>query len=204
MPFLPREEQFFQYFDQQVDIIVEAVSVLTHAVKAGPSAFATSASKIEELEHKGDVIVHEVVRKLGSTFITPIDPEDIHRISSLLDTVLDDVEDVAHRLVAYRVEDVTPEILYMTDLLAKCVAALKRAMLSLEKRQAILEHCIEINRLEEEADVVERKAIGGLFQNEKDPIRLLKYKEIYELLEHATDSCEDVADQLQSVVVKNS
>jgi len=204
MRFLPREEKFFHYFTQQAGIIFDAAVLLSDACEKGKPDFHEAAKKITELEHKGDKVLHEIFQRLGETFITPLDPEDIHALASLLDNILDYIEDGAHRMDAYDLDAITQPLRDLLRLIVECARHIKTAFEALEKGEAILDHCIEINRLEEEADGVERGGVAELFHTEKDPIRLLKYKEIYEILELATDACEDVADHLQNVVVKNS
>jgi uncharacterized protein Yka (UPF0111/DUF47 family) len=162
------------------------------------------ATEINVLEHKGDEVIHELFTRLNQTFITPIDPEDIHNISSALDNVLDGLEDTAHRLISYRINPVPPTMVKLSEIVDACSRALTSAFQELERSGPIMEHCIEINRLENEADLIGRSAVVDLFDREKDPIMLIKLKEVYEFFEATIDSCEDVADLLQNVVVKNS
>jgi len=204
MRLLPREEKFFTHFTDQVRIIAEAATLLVEGARAGNAELGAAVSKIKKLEQSGDEIIHEVFTKLNQTFITPIDPEDIHSLSSHLDDVLDSIEEAAHRMSAYHLDPIPGGVVEMCQILCNCAKALQSAFAALEKNERVLDHCIEINRLEETADQLERGAVAELFQNEKDPIALLKLKEIYELLEAAADRCEDVADALQNVVVKNS
>ena len=204
MRLLPREEKFYHLFLKQVEIISEASRLLLEAVRAGNARLAVAATEINVLEHRGDEVIHELVTPLNQTFITPIDPEDIHNLSSALDTVLDGVEETAHRMVSYRIHPIPPTMIELSEIVASCARALKAAFEALEKTGPIMEHCIEINRLENEADLVGRSAVADLFDTEKDPITLIKLKEVYECFEATIDSCEDVADVLQNVVVKNS
>jgi len=204
MKLLPREEKFYHLFARQVEIISEAARLLLEGVKLGNSRLAGAATEITVLEHKGDEVIHEVFRRLNQTFITPIDPEDIHSIASALDNVLDGIEDTSHRLVSYRIDPVPPVMTTLAEIVASCAKAMHSAVVELEKNGATMEHCIEINRLENEADRIGRSAVADLFNNEKDPIRLIKLKEVYEFFESTVDACEDVADVLQNVVVKNS
>jgi uncharacterized protein len=118
--------------------------------------------------------------------------------------VLDGVEDTAHRLVSYGIDPIPPTMITLSEIVAKCAGALKNAFQALEKNGPIMEHCIEINRLENEADLIGRSAVADLFHKEKDAIALIKLKEVYEFFEATVDNCEDVADVLQNVVVKNS
>jgi predicted phosphate transport protein (TIGR00153 family) len=204
MKLMPRDEKFFSLFLSQVELICEAARLLLDGVKAGPSRLALVATEIRSLEHQGDEVIHEIFTKLNQTFITPLDPEDIHSLSTALDDVLDGIEDAAHRMVAYRLDPITGTVVELAEVIYSCSRVLQKAMEALDSKKPVLEHCIEINRLENEADILVRSAVASLFDNEKDAIQLIKLKEIYELLEDTTDHCEDVADVLQNVVVKNS
>lgn len=204
MRLFPREEKFFALFLRQVQIICEAARLMLDGVKAGNSRLAQVAVEIKTLEHQGDGIIHELLLRLHQTFITPLDPEDIHSLSSTLDDVLDGIEDAAHRMVAYRVNPIPPTVVELCQVVYACTQALQKAFEALDKNQDVMDHCIEINRLENEADKLVRSAVSDLFENEKDPIALIKLKEVYEFLEATTDHCEDVADVLQNVGVKNS
>ncbi len=178
--------------------------LLLEGVRAGNGALNASVPQIAKLEQQGDEIIHEVFTKLNQTFITPIDPEDIHVLASDLDDVLDCIEDAAHRITAYRVDPIPPAVVELCVIIQACAKTLTKAFEALEKNDHVLENCIEINRLEESADNVYRRSISDLFLNERDPIHLLKVKEVYEILEDTADRCEDIADALQNVVVKNS
>ena len=204
MRLLPREEKFYHLFLKQVEIISEASRLLLDGVRAGNARLAGVATEINVLENKGDEVIHEIFTRLNQTFITPIDPEDIHNISTALDNVLDGVEDTAHRLVSYHIKPVPPAMVTLSEIVAACARALKAAFEALEKGGSVMEHCIEINRLENEGDLIGRSAVVDLFEKEKDPITLIKLKEVYDFIEATIDSCEDVADVLQNVVVKNS
>jgi predicted phosphate transport protein (TIGR00153 family) len=204
MKLMPRDEKFFSLFLSQVELICEAARLLLDGVKAGPSRLATVATEIRSLENQGDEVIHEIFTKLNQTFITPLDPEDIHSLSTALDDVLDGIEDAAHRMVAYRLDPITGTVVELAEVIYSCSRVLQKAMEALDQKKPVLEHCIEINRLENEADIIVRSAVASLFDNEKDAIQLIKLKEIYEFLEDTTDRCEDVADVLQNVVVKNS
>jgi uncharacterized protein len=204
MRFLPRQEKFYESFLGQVRLISEASGVLLDAVRIGNSDLARAAVRIQQLEHEGDEIIHDIFTRLNQTFITPLDPEDIHSLSSRLDDVLDGIEDAAYRMVAYRLEPIPPTVIELCQIVRDCALSLEKAFEALDKDEHMLEHCIEVNRLEDYADQLVRRAVADLFQQETDPIALIKQKEIYEFLEDTTDRAEDVADVLQSVVVKNS
>jgi uncharacterized protein len=204
MRLLPREEKFYHLFLKQVEIIAEAARLLLDGVRAGDSRMAACAGEINVLEHRGDEIIHEIFTRLNQTFITPLDPEDIHNLSSALDNVMDGIEDTAHRLVSYRIDPVPANMVALAEIVASCAQALRRAFEALSKNGTLMEHSIEINRLENDADLIGRAAVVDLFNKEKDPITLIKLKEVYEFFEDTIDSCEDVADVLQNVTVKNS
>ena len=204
MRLLPREEKFYRLFLKQVEIISEASRLLLDGVRAGNARLGAAAGEINALEHRGDELIHEIFTRLNQTFITPIDPEDIHNISSALDDVLDGIEDTAHRLVSYKIDPVPADMATLAEIVDSCSKSLQAALEALERNGPIMEHCIEINRLENEADRIGRNAVVELFAMETNPITLIKLKEVYEFFENTIDSCEDVADVLQNVVVKNS
>ena len=204
MNFLPRDEKFYSLFLKQVEIIAEAARLLLDGVRVGNSRMAGIATEIAVLEHRGDEVIHEIFKRLNQTFITPLDPEDIHNLSSALDNVTDGIEDTAHRLVAYHIDPIPANMIALAEIVASCAKSLHVAFEALENGKPLLAPSIEINRLENEADLVGRGAVADLFNKEKDPIRLIKLKEVYDFFEATVDSCEDVADVLQNVVVKNS
>jgi uncharacterized protein len=204
MNLLPREEKFFEYFHQQVKFICQAADLLVEGAASGNAHLASAAHQIKAIEEQADTVIHEIYTRLNSTFITPLDPEDIHSLSSHLDDVIDGIEDSVHRMLAYRIDPLPGTVLELCRLVQSCGLSLLKAFEALAKDQPFMDHCIEINRLEEAADQLVRGAVANLFQDEKDPIRIIKLKEIYEFLEQTTDYCEDVADALQNVQVKNS
>jgi uncharacterized protein Yka (UPF0111/DUF47 family) len=204
MKLLPREEKFFAYFHQQVNFICQAADLLVEGAAAGNTHLASAAHQIKAIEEQADAVIHEIYTRLNSTFITPMDPEDIHSLSSHLDDVIDGIEDSVHRMLAYRIDPLPGTVLELCRLVQSCGLSLRKAFEALAKDQPFIDHCIEVNRLEEAADQLVRAAVADLFHNEKDPIRIIKLKEIYEFLEQTTDYCEDVADALQNVQVKNS
>ena len=204
MNLLPRDDKFYGFFLKQVDIICQAARVLLEGLRVGNSRLAGAATEISVLEHRGDEVIHSIFTRLNQTFITPHDPEDIHNISSALDNCLDGIEDTAHRLVSYGIDPIPRDMIELATLINSCAVSAKNAFEALEKKGNILEHCIEINRLENEADLISRSAVAHLFHKEKDPITLIKLKEVYEFFEDTVDRFEDVADILQNVAVKNS
>ena len=204
MRLLPRAEKFYDLFLKQAQLIAEASRVLLDGVQKGNARLAGAATEISVLEHCGDEVIHEIFTRLNQTFITPIDPEDIHSVSSALDDVLDGLEDTSHRLVSYNIDPVPPDMVTLAEIVSACARELLSAIAALEVNGPTQPHCIEINRLENEGDRIGRSAVADLFNKERDPIRIIKLKEVYEFLEATIDSCEDVADVLQNVAVKNS
>lgn len=204
MKLFPRQERFYEFFQNQSKIILEAARTLLEGAQAGNSALASAAAKIRTLEERGDEVIHEIYTRLNATFITPLDPEDIHSLSSHLDDVLDGIEDAAYRMVAYRLDPIPPMVIELCKIVYSCAETLVKAFEVLGTKKPVLQYCIEVNRLEEVADQLGRDAVSELFRSETDAITLVKLKEIYEFLEQTTDACEDVADALQNVVVKNS
>ena len=204
MRLLPREEKFFHLFLSQVELISRASSLLLAGVKAGNEHLAEACEAIQRLEHQGDEIIHDILTRLHQTFITPLDPEDIHSLSSSLDDVLDGIEDAAYRLTAHNVEPIPPAVVELCEIVEGCARSLKRAFEALGARKPLLDECIEINRLESVADLLVRRVLADLYRSDIQPMAFIKLKEVYEVLEATTDRCEDVADTLQGVVVKNS
>jgi predicted phosphate transport protein (TIGR00153 family) len=202
----PQEETFLPQFTRAAEIIVEAAVALDRLVGEFTDV-EVKVARIKHLEHEGDQVAHQTFALLSRTWITPIDREDIYNLVKALDDVLDYIDAAAARLVLFKIKAPTPELKSSTELVVQSTQAIQRAVPllgNLKNSRAILEACVEINRLENEADTLNRLAIGRLFDGEKDPIVLMKWKEIYEVLEEATDCCEDVANVLEQIVLKSS
>ena len=201
---IPRETKFFDMFAEMASNLTEGATTLRdllHDYKKVPEA----VQKIKDIEHKGDDMTHAVVIKLNQTFITPFDREDIHELASAIDDVLDYVNSAADRLLMYKVDSAPRAAAKLADVIVRQSQELSKAVLLLEKNhQKVLDHCVEVNRLENEADAIARDAIGKLFQEEKDPIQLIKIKELIEVLETATDKAEDAANVLETVILKSA
>ncbi len=200
---IPRETKFFDLFSDVAGNLTEGARLL-HAILGDFTNVEIRVEKLKELEHRGDDLTHTIMTKLNQTFITPFDREDIHRLASSLDDVLDFVNAAAQRLVLYKIRSAPPVAQELAALIVRQAEELNRAVNLLEKTNGVLDHCVEINRLEDEADRVCRVAVGGLFEHEKDPIALIKMKELYEVLEMATDKAEDAANVLEAVVLKSA
>lgn len=202
---IPKEERFFKLFKEMTSNIIEGALLLKDMLDnfADPQE---SQRRIKEVEHKGDAITHCIIQKLNKTFITPLDREDIYALASKLDDILDLIDASAQRFIMYNIDHATPEAKSLGFLILQGCQAVDRAVAKLSNKtdEQIFESCVEINAIENEADRVSREAIGRLFDEEKNPIELLKWKEIYETLEKATDKCEDAANILESVMVKNA
>jgi hypothetical protein len=204
MNFLPREEKFYELFLQQVDCICQAAALLHEGIIDDGPNLVKAADQIFALEHAGDKVIHEIFNKLNQTFITPLDPEDIHNLSSRLDDILDGIEEAAHRVSAYQVHPIPRPMVELANVVLTSAQVIKKAFTALQAGNPLQEDCIEINRLENEGDRIGRTAVTDLFLREKDPIVIIKLKEIYDCLEDTIDRFEDVADGLQNVVLKNS
>lgn len=165
---------------------------------------AAGAEKVEAYEHIGDTITHNIMMRVNQTFITPFDREDIHELASTIDDVLDLMDAVAKRLVMYRITKVKPGVVDLAKSVRDATAQIVGAVRVLEKEDHILDHCIEINRLENQADRQCQDLIATLFDQEKDPVQIIKWKEIIETLEFAADKCEDVANVIEGVTLKNA
>ncbi|OFZ18749.1 MAG: phosphate transport regulator [Bdellovibrionales bacterium GWB1_55_8] len=201
---IPREEKFFVLFRQMTATIVESAVLLKEMMDDFHNP-EESRRKIKDLEHRADHITHDVIEKLNKSFITPFDREDIYALASKLDDIIDLIDASAVRFVMYNVEKPTPQAKEMAFLILKGTHAIEKAVAALgEKEVNISQFWVEANELENEADRVCREAISRLFDEEKDPIQLIKWKEIYETLERATDKVEDAANIIESVVVKNA
>ncbi|HKU37578.1 MAG TPA: DUF47 family protein [Polyangiales bacterium] len=206
MRLLPRDESFFDEFEKLGRKTVEGCKAFVALVEA-PNDVQGQAKKVSDIEHECDRITHTVVAKLHTTFITPLDRNDIHRLVSKMDDVMDYVEAAAERLALYDIHSMTKEVADLAQVLltsSERVCEAVSGFRDLKHPQKILDKCIEINRLENEADSLLRASLARLFREEKDPITILKWKEIYELLETATDRCEDVANIIEGVVLENS
>jgi predicted phosphate transport protein (TIGR00153 family) len=204
MKFLPREEKFFTLFNKQAALIVEAAELLREGVSNGLHKLPEAAARIQKLEEEGDDLSMSLTLALSETFITPIDPEDIQTLCSKLDAVLNSIEDAAHRLVAYRISPIPKPMIEQCDLILASARAVKLAFQALSEDRPYRDNCLEVIRLEERSDVVDRSAVAALFEDETNPITIMKLREIYEFLESTTDMCLHVAVTLQYVAAKNS
>jgi len=198
---IPRDEKFYGLFSEQAENIHKAAKILV-AMCDNYKEVEKHVSEIRYLEHKGDQLTHALMQKLNRTFITPFDREDIHALGSALDDVLDLVDAAATRFITYKVKTVTSGARQLTKVILHGTELIVNAVAQLRHPQNMLEYCDQITMVEEEADRIKGECIARLFEDSADPIEVIKWKEIYEVLEASTDKCEDVADVLESVVLK--
>lgn len=207
--FVPKDKKvFFPLFEQAASNVVTMATVLVETVNsANPATREELIKQIDKLENKGDEITHQIYLELGKNFITPFDREDIHLLASAIDDVADNIQGAANRMSLYRIDDFNDAIKKLSELilqgsveLAKAIRELK----DLKNVRNIADSCIRINSIENQADYVFDRAVADLFLYEKDAIRLIKYKEILSSLETATDMCEDAANVMESILVKNA
>lgn len=201
---IPRDTKFFELFADMAGNLGEAARLLRQTLEDFHDV-DERVRQLKVIEHRGDQMTHNILTKLNQTFITPFDREDIHRLASSLDDVLDFIYAAGVRLVMYKINSAPPAASNLAEIIVKQTDQLSEALGRLEKdHDRVLENCVEINRLENEADQVARSAIATLFDKEKDPISLIKLKELYEFLEIATDKAEDAANVLEGVVLKSA
>ena len=200
---LPQETKFFDLFEAQAAKVHEAAKALEDLARRYEQV-TEKARHIKVLETQSDHITHDIIDKLNRTFITPFDREDIHALASALDDVLDNIEGVASRLALFEIPNVTPEVVQLTSIIEQACGAMGEAVKHMRDFTKINEYLIQINHLENEADTISRQATAELFRTAADFRELIKWKEIYGRLEATTDDCEDVANILEGIVVKNT
>jgi len=204
--FLPREEKFFELFEAGAHNIVQASQVLKQLIDTW-EGIEQRVEEIAELEHKGDNITHEIIARLHRTFVTPFDREDITALAQSLDDVMDFIDATARAMFLYKVDRPGKRARELADIIIQATVELEKAVLDLRHRaklKQILERCVELNRLENAADVVFRAAMAELFEDSTDMAHVIKWREIYEHMESATDRCEDVANVIEGVALKHA
>jgi predicted phosphate transport protein (TIGR00153 family) len=200
---IPREERFFDDFVALAEQIRHGASLLEEMLAPDRPVW-DKAEEIKEVEHKCDFLTHEIIQRLHRTFVTPLDREDIHSLARSLDDVMDAIDACAAIVRLYRITIVRPDARELTRIIAASSEQVVKALKALERRKGVAEPAVEINRLENEADRAHQQAVRRLFEEEHDPIQVIKWKEILDFLEDATDRCEDVANVLEGVVVKHA
>jgi uncharacterized protein len=199
---IPREEKFFADFITLADRIVSGATLLERMLASDPPAWDT-ALQIKQIESECDALTHNIIQRLNKTFVTPIDREDIHALAKSLDDVMDAIDAAAAVTRLYKITHVRRGARQLADIVCESMDRITEALGALEKRTGVLELAARINQLEREADRVHQDAIVALFDEERDPIAVIKWKEIFDFLEAATDRCEDVGNLLEGVVVKH-
>jgi uncharacterized protein len=200
---IPKEERFYDDFTTMAQQILHGAHLLD-AMLAPDKPIWDRADEIKEVEHKCDFLTHEIIQRLNRTFVTPLDREDIHELARSLDDVMDAIDASATILKLYHIDSVRPGARELARLVRDSTEQLVKATQALEKRKGVAECAVEINRLENEADRAHQAAVQALFADERDAVVIIKWKEIFDFLEQATDRCEDVANVLEGVVVKHA
>ena len=207
--FVPKDKKiFFPLFEQAANNVVIMSAILVDAVNSNDPVVREDLFKqIDKLENKGDELTHQIYLELGKNFITPFDREDIHSLATAIDDVADFIQGAANRMSLYRIDDYNEHIRKLSDLILQASQDLEKAVRELKDLRNvrnIADSCIRINSVENQADYVFDRAVADLFLYETDAIRLIKYKEILAALETATDRCEDAANVMESILVKNA
>ena len=203
-PFIPREQKFFDLFEKSAHNMVKTAQVLKGMVDTWENV-KKSVDEIADLEHEGDTITHQIMAQLNRTFVTPFDREDIAMLAHSLDDVTDFIFAAATRMLIYKIDHSTPRAKELADIIVQAALEVERAIPQLRHRtelKKMLPRCVEINRLENVADEVFRSAQAELFDNTTDMAQIIKWREIYEYMESATDRCEDVSNVLEGVALK--
>ena len=200
---IPREERFFDDFVTLAEQIRRGASTLEEMLAPDQPVW-DKADEIKEIEHKCDFLTHEIIQRLHRTFVTPLDREDIHTLARSLDDVMDAIDASAAVVRLYSIDRVRPDARELTRIIKASSDQMVKALKALERRKGVAEPAVEINRLENEADRIHQAAVRRLFEEERDPIVIIKWKEILDFLEDATDRCEDVANVVEGVVVKHA
>jgi uncharacterized protein len=203
IPFIPREEKFFDLFVEDARNVLAGARLLDEFFRSYDQR-ERIAVQLRELERQGDVISHNIGSRLAKTFVTPFDREDIHQLISRLDDVLDFIEEVADTCILYKIDEPSPRAAEHAEIIVRACEEVVRALEKLKGFKGVEDHWIEIHRLENEGDRVTRQAVADLFTNGNDAIEIIKWKDVYALLEDAIDACEDVANVIERIVVKHA
>lgn len=204
--FLPKEFNFIDLFEKQVSFAVDAAKYFKELVSRGVID-QVSLDKMRSIEHQGDDAAHTIIEQLNKTFITPFDREDIHSLVKELDDIIDMINTIASRLLVYKVPDFKVKLAEFASVIEESVYAVERAvkgMRDMKHSRSVMEACVEVNRLENVGDSMRDAVLAELFDTEKDPIALIKWKEIYQDAETVLDICEDVAHVVESILVKQA
>lgn len=201
---LPREDEYFTLFAQITHNIQEASNTLVEMMQNGQGNFETYVKRIKDIEHACDEVTHNLTVKLNKSFITPFDREDIYTLSVALDDVIDYIDAAARAILMYDIREINDHARGFSKVIQGLAIELHSAILLLSKPDGMNQHIVEIHRLENEADDIYFRAIGELFRNQSDAVNLIKFKELYEILENATDRCEHVANIVEGIILKHT
>jgi len=201
---LPREDEYFTLFSQVTEKIQEASTALVDMMHDNSASFEAHSKRIKDAEHACDEITHTVTTKLNKSFITPFDREDIFTLVVALDDVCDYVDAGARAVLMYDIKEISDHAKHLAKVIQSQAMEIHSAVSMLSKPDGLNQHIVEIHRLENEADDVYFRAIGELFHKTTDPLTVIKWKELYEILENATDRCETVANIIESVILKHN
>ena len=201
---LPREDQYFALFTQMSTKLQEAAAILVEMMQASDTDFESLSKKTKHVEHECDELTHTITTKLNKSFITPFDREDIYTLSVAMDDVCDYIDAAARAVVMYNIHESDQYAIKLAKIIQKLTEAIHEAALLLETAKGMGPHLLEIQRLENEADDIYFRAVAELFKNSSDPVRIIKWKELYEILENCTDRCESVGNIIESIVLKHN
>ena len=200
--FFPKEQDFFRLFKQQAALVRKGCEQLQEMLEKFDD-LEERARRLKDVEHQGDLVTHELFERLNRTFITPIEREDIHDLASGLDDVLDAAEAIGSRLVLFKITATTPQAVKLSAILASSSVQIEQAVDRLRDLKNLMSFTIEVNRLENEADAISRQAVADLFSGRHDLLDVMRWKELYGRLEGAADRCEDVANTIEAIALKN-
>ncbi len=202
--FLPKEEQYFSLFAQMTSYIYDAAGALVEMLADKKGDYTSYVSRIKEIEHECDELTHTVSTRLNKSFITPFDREDIYLLSGALDDIVDLIDDAARTMVMYNVHESTAHAIHFADVIQRMAVELHEVIKTLERPSGITPRLVELHRLENEGDETYHTAVAELFHNTTDALTVIKWKDIYEKLEAAVDRCENVANIIESVIIKHT
>jgi len=200
--FFPRSETFFDLFNQMADEIRKAAGQLEQMLATDPPD-TSKVDLIKDAEHRCDALTHDAIQRLHRTFVTPFDREDLYALAASLDDVMDAIDHAATLVRLYRIDRIKPGARELARTVSQSADRLHTALEALAAKTPVQPHAVEINRLENEADRAYQDAVQRLFEDESDPIQIIKWKELFDVLEQVTDACEDVANVIEGVVVKH-
>jgi predicted phosphate transport protein (TIGR00153 family) len=199
---IPRDEEFYDLFTQLAERLTQS-AVLLHQLFREPERRAQHVAAIKSAEHEADGLTHEIIDRIDRTFVTPFDREDIHGLASELDDVVDLLDGTARRVDMFKISEVHQPAVVLTDVIVRAAREVEEAVRNMKNGRMVNAKARELKKLEEEGDALYHDAMGNLFSRESDPITIIKWKELYDTIEDALDQCEDVANVLQSIALKN-